>query len=135
VAPGRFLAPTSAPRPDDEVEGATLTFPPEQVLRYLALAGDEVPIHRDDDAARRAGLEGTVVPGFLLAARMAAVAGGPARRIAARFRRPLPVGATATVSWNRDRSRVAVVDGRGATLATGAVSPAVAPGPDRAHRP
>lgn len=44
-----------------------------QVRQYAEASGDFNPIHLDDDYARQAGLEGTIVHGMLIMAQMAAM--------------------------------------------------------------
>lgn len=44
-----------------------------QVRQYAEASGDFNPIHLDDDYARQAGLEGTIVHGMLTMAQMAAM--------------------------------------------------------------
>jgi acyl dehydratase len=97
----------TAPRP---VVGTRL--PPVEMpvtrrdlVRYADASGDRNPIHRDDEAARRAGLPGVIAHGMLtmgLVGRvLTAWAGeGTVVEYHARFRRPVvvPAGAAITIT-------------------------------------
>lgn len=68
-----------------------------QVAAYAAASGDSNPIHLDEDAARAAGLPGTIVHGMLVMGQFEATlrAWRPECRIEtmqSRFLRPLAVG-------------------------------------------
>ena len=69
-------------------------------MRYAAASGDWNPIHYDHDAARRAGLEGVIVHGLLMAAWVGRVAGryGSLESMKLRFRNPLRPSVAATVT-------------------------------------
>ena len=65
------------------------------VEAYLALAHDPNPLHRDDEAARLAGLTRAVVPGMLIAGlseAALALRAFKAVEMRARFLAPLPIG-------------------------------------------
>ena len=78
------------------------------LVRYAAATRDWNPIHWDHDAARGAGLPGTVVHGLLMGAWMATAAGRhtegphPLRTLRLRFRRPLSPGVAAAVTGRVD---------------------------------
>jgi len=80
------------------------------IERYLEAAGDDNPLHRDPELARRAGLAGIPVPGMLL---MGLVADrvrnwewcGRIIKLTARFTSPLIVGTGATIE-----ARVVAID-------------------------
>jgi acyl dehydratase len=61
------------------------------LVRYAEASGDRNPIHLDHEAARRAGLEGVIVHGLLMAAWVGRAAGryGPLAAMRIRFRNPL----------------------------------------------
>jgi acyl dehydratase len=97
AAPPRQAPPGGARRRAGLVEVGRHTASPEQVALYAAVSGDSNPIHMSDDAARSIGLVGRVVHGMSLLATVAetAAAAFDGRRvghIAARFRRPVPIG-------------------------------------------
>lgn len=91
----------------------TLTVTPDQTLRYVTLAGDTNPIHRDPAAAAPLGLSAPVVPGMLLLALVQPVAeaacpGRTLARMTCRFMSPLETGAPfriAVVPRGPDRAR------------------------------
>lgn len=98
--------PSVMPRPD-----VGQTFPSMaksasrlDLVKYAAASGDYNPIHFDHDAARGAGLEGTVVHGLLMAAWAMQAASGistrpdPIAHVKLRFRNPLQPGAQASVT-------------------------------------
>lgn len=66
---GKFKGSQFPPHMDkgDVVWRESQLFDDEVVRRYLALARDPNPIHTSDEAARRVGLGGAVVPGMLFA--------------------------------------------------------------------
>lgn len=65
----------------------------QSVARYLSLSHDRNPIHRDDQAARAAGLSGVVVPGMMIAGLAESLLDAPATTLATRFMAPVPLGA------------------------------------------
>lgn len=87
----------------------------DQTVRYAAATGDDLPIHVDDGAARRAGLPGMVVHGLCTLAMagcalLSELTGGdpvPLRRLAARFARNVLPGDDVTVTSYEVGDRVA----------------------------
>lgn len=100
------------------------------LARYAEASGDRNPIHLDHDAARRAGLEGVIVHGLLMAAWMARAAGryGSPHAMKVRFRNPLrpsmPAHVTGSVAASAaDSADLELVLGTGDhRLVTGTVS-------------
>lgn len=82
------------------------------LMRYAAASGDWNPIHYDHDAARRAGLEGVIVHGLLMAAWLGDVASryGSPSAMKVRFRNPLRPAVPAVVTGTVASSDPAVAD-------------------------
>ena len=99
------------PRRAEAVVGAwqhlSVPVAPDLAVRYAEASGDRNPIHLDPEAARSAGLPGTVVHGACALALVAdAVAAGqgrgpvpPVRRLVARFSAPVLPGRRVDVRW------------------------------------
>ena len=82
----------------------------EKLREFAVASGDDNPVHLDDDAARRGGLDGVVTHGMLVMAHLGRLvtswpATGSLRSFKARFTAPTPVGARVTCS-----GKVASVD-------------------------
>jgi acyl dehydratase len=99
--------------PDAEIRRA---FDADQTFRYAEASGDPMPIHTDDDFARRMGLPGIIVHGLCtMAFTSHAVIGhacpeDPARlrRLAVRFSSPaFPHNTIGTALWRAGRGRYA----------------------------
>jgi acyl dehydratase len=95
----------SRSRAGEEITSAVVTEE-RAVAAWCAAVGDDNPLHHDGAAARAAGLDGPIVPGWLTlglaleAARRAGLlppAGTPVE-VASRFSRPVPVGADLALS-------------------------------------
>ncbi|WP_306028519.1 MaoC/PaaZ C-terminal domain-containing protein [Stappia sp. MMSF_3263] len=74
-----------------------------RVAAYADASGDRNPIHLDEDAARAAGLPGTIVHGMLMMGHFERalrgwLPGTDIRSLQIRFLRPLAVGARMTIS-------------------------------------
>ncbi|MFI9007971.1 MaoC/PaaZ C-terminal domain-containing protein [Actinosynnema sp. NPDC053489] len=86
----------------------------EKLREFAVASGDDNPVHLDDDAARRGGLDGVVTHGMLVMAHLGRlVTAWPATRalrsFKARFTAPTPVGARVTCTGKV--ASVDVVDG------------------------
>ena len=92
------LPPLPIPAEGEEVDSITCGASRTDLMRYAAATGDRNPIHFDHDAARRAGLEGVIVHGLLMAAWLGRLAGryGSLRAMKLRFRNPLRPARAAT---------------------------------------
>lgn len=82
----------------------------EKLREFAVASGDDNPVHLDDAAARRGGLDGIVTHGMLVMAHLGRLvtswpAAGALRSFKARFTAPTPVGARVTCS-----GKVASVD-------------------------
>jgi acyl dehydratase len=106
----RFDAALRARQPDAVV---TQHVDDDQTYRYSPAAGDPMPIHLDDDAARAAGLPGIIAHGlctqaFTSWALLTALADGRGERLrrhAVRFARPVLPGQDITTSiWRAGRA-------------------------------
>lgn len=80
-------------------------FSREDVDTYIKLSGDDNPVHRDDDAARREGFKGCLVHGMLVASLFSLVMGthlpGPGSiymQQTLKFRRPVYIGENVTAT-------------------------------------
>jgi acyl dehydratase len=122
--PPPALRPPVDPMPKTPLPAAGASLPAARVgasrtdlLRYAAATGDWNPIHWDHDAARAAGLPGTVVHGLLMVAWMGRAAARfttgphPLASMAVRFRSPLRPAMTSEVTGT-----VVGVDDDGAEL-------------------
>lgn len=98
------LAPISDAVAGGDVEPVACGASRTDLMRYAEASGDSNPIHYDHDAARRAGLEGVIVHGLLMAAWLGRVANryGSLSTMKVRFRNPLrpavPARVTGSVS-------------------------------------
>jgi acyl dehydratase len=92
------LGPLPIPPEGLQVESIECGASRTDLMRYAAATGDWNPIHYDHDAARRAGLEGVIVHGLLMAAWLGRLAGryGSLRAMKLRFRNPLRPARAAT---------------------------------------
>jgi len=101
-----------------------------RVAAYAVASGDDNPIHTDEAAARRIGLDGTIIQGMLLMAladrALAAwLPGCACRRLSTRFARPAPTGSEVVVTGRvvavgeagETTLRIMVKDAGGALLA------------------
>lgn len=99
---------TAAVKATDPVATVEQTIDTDQTFRYAEASGDHMPIHLDEEFARKVGLPGIIVHGlctmaFTSWAAVQAVAGGDPtrlRRLAVRFSRPVLPGQTiVTTFW------------------------------------
>lgn len=98
--------PVDTPGPGDlpdvgaEIDPVRCGASRTDLRRYADASGDSNPIHYDHDAARRAGLEGTIVHGLLMAAWVGRAAGryGSLSSMKLRFRSPLRPAVPAVVT-------------------------------------
>lgn len=109
---------TAAVKAGEPVATVEQTIDADQTFRYAEASGDHMPIHLDDEFARKVGLPGIIVHGlctmaFTSSAAIGAVADGDPRRLrrlAVRFSRPVLPGQTiVTTFWDagtRDGTRV-----------------------------
>ncbi|MFE2752947.1 MaoC/PaaZ C-terminal domain-containing protein [Actinosynnema sp. NPDC059335] len=86
----------------------------EGLRDFAAASGDDNPVHLDDAAARRGGLDGVVAHGMLVMAHLGRLvtawpAAGPLRSFKTRFTAPTPLGARVTCTGKV--TSVTVVDG------------------------
>ena len=101
----------SAPAVGDRLPVTEVPAITREKLREFAVAsGDDNPVHLDDAAARRGGLDGVVTHGMLVMAHLGRLvtswpAAGALRSFKARFTAPTPLGARVTCS-----GKVASVD-------------------------
>ncbi|RSN72098.1 MaoC/PaaZ C-terminal domain-containing protein [Actinomadura sp. WAC 06369] len=104
-------------------------FDADQTFRYAEASGDTMPVHLDEDAARRAGLPGIIVHGLCtmaftshaLIGHVAPDAPGRLRRLAVKFSAPARPGrAITTTVWTAgtDRCVFETVDDGGARVIT-----------------
>ena len=111
------------------------TIDADAVAAYARASGDDNPIHQDETAARKAGLEGPIAHGMLMMGRLEA----PVRawlpdwslaRLQIRFMRPLPVGGALSIAGRVAKAetkdvpariilRLMLRDGEGNALAVG----------------
>ncbi|MFJ6671330.1 MaoC/PaaZ C-terminal domain-containing protein [Actinosynnema sp. NPDC091369] len=73
----------------------------EKLREFAVASGDDNPVHLDDDAARRGGLDGAVAHGMLVMAHLGRLVtswpeAGALRSFKARFTAPTPVGSRVT---------------------------------------
>ncbi|MAA99618.1 MAG: hypothetical protein CMN87_03110 [Stappia sp.] len=85
----------------------------EAVAAYARASGDNNPIHLDEAAAKKAGLDGPIAHGMLMMGRLEApvrewLPGWRITRLQVRFMRPLAVGGGLSIA-----GRVAKADTRG----------------------
>lgn len=78
------------------------TIDQDRVQSYADVSGDDNPIHTDAAVARSIGLDGTIIQGMLLMALADQALGvwlpaATCRRLAVRFARPAPTGASIVV--------------------------------------
>ncbi|MDF0601588.1 MaoC family dehydratase [Psychromarinibacter sp. C21-152] len=99
---GAAAAPFRAAMLAEAAETAPVTVSRSQTDRYLALSGDENPIHRDPEAAAALGFAAPIVPGMLLLALIQPLAepvlDGTLSRLTCRFMAPLEVGAACRIA-------------------------------------
>ncbi|MDU0291155.1 MaoC/PaaZ C-terminal domain-containing protein [Saccharothrix longispora] len=92
----------SAPETGDPLpvlEVAAITA--EKLRDFAVVSGDDNPVHLDDEAARRGGLDGVVAHGMLVMAHLGRLvtswpAAGALRSFRTRFTAPTPLGARVT---------------------------------------
>jgi len=94
------LEPAELPAVGDEIPAVHCGASRSDLTRYAEVSGDSNPIHFDHDAARRAGLEGVIVHGLLMAAWLGRVAAryGSLTSMKLRFRNPLRPAVPALVT-------------------------------------
>ena len=118
-----------------QLHSMTVAVSEDDVRQFIALSGDNAPIHRDPDFARRAGFDGPIVHGALLIALVSRLVGnefpGPAailERVDIAFRKPCyaptTLSLTARVRQVSDAVaslvlEIAVAGATGEILATG----------------
>jgi len=111
------VEPMDLPEAGEPLPGVRVGASRSDLVRYAAATRDWNPIHWDHDAARAAGLPGTIVHGLLMTAWMGRVAArfapgsSPLRSMRARFRSPLRPGVGAGVTGS-----VGAVEADGADL-------------------
>lgn len=103
----------------------------EELREFAVASGDDNPVHLDDEAARRGGLDGVVAHGMLVMAHLGRLvtswpAAGAVRSFKARFTAPTPVGSRVTcggkvvaVGAGTARLQVTAVREDGVTVARG----------------
>lgn len=125
LAVSTYTGPTSTAPPDepstrrlDRLATRVLTVDADFVDRYAAVSGDRNPIHLDDSAAQRAGLQGRIVHGTAILAlgtqlgldAVGIPRAGRLTEVHARFSGLVPVGSEVTIeAWSTTRpSQVAL---------------------------
>ncbi len=91
-------------RSEDPVATVTQAFDADQTFRYADVSGDHMPIHKDEEFAKKVGLPGIIIHGlctmaFNSNAIVAGCCGGDTarlKRLAVRFSRPALPGQTLT---------------------------------------
>ncbi|MFD0200439.1 MULTISPECIES: MaoC family dehydratase [Saccharothrix] len=104
------------------------TISRERLREFAVVSGDDNPVHLDDEAARRGGLDGVVTHGMLVMAHLGRLvaSAGALRSFKVRFTAPTPVGSRVTcggkvvaVEAGTARLQVTAVREDGVTVARG----------------